>query len=30
MLHRRQVLIEAFELCPILSSRGSVGKGYWQ
>ena len=30
VLHRRQVLIEAFKLCPIRSSRGSVGEGYGQ
>ena len=24
------ILIEAFKLCPISSSRGSVGEGYWQ
>jgi hypothetical protein len=30
VLHRRQVLIEAFELRPIASRRGSVGEGDWQ
>jgi hypothetical protein len=30
VLHRRQLLIEAFELWPISSRRGAVGEGDWQ